>query len=294
MISVFSTYRGWENANYVTGEMGALGERTPAGTLKIGALLAASTVWILSLFPSEYMVLDSDTITDKHPDLGMVLYFAPKVFGSSLGMKVCLAISAFGNVLAVTYTVSKGIISNLNLYYPTTSNDYIFVTGLFTYRHLVVSGFVTMGSLCLEWRMREVLGHYHLIFFKCKWLLWPVSIIFALIDLPVLIFSAKPADAWEIPRLWWPVTSFPIMTGSLIYWGVMMIVQIKAKSKGKNEKKPRTIGSIIGFEVKIYRADEGTPEEMEESIVQSRQDGSKRMVYYEVYSLVTRLFVRLD
>jgi hypothetical protein len=55
------------------------------------------------------MVLDFDSITDKHSDLGMAIHFAPKVFGSSMGMRVCIALSAFGNVLAVTYTSTRGM-----------------------------------------------------------------------------------------------------------------------------------------------------------------------------------------
>lgn len=53
-------------------------------------------------------MLDYDTLTGLHSDIAVALSFAPKVFGAGTAFKVCMAISAFGNVLAVTYTASKG------------------------------------------------------------------------------------------------------------------------------------------------------------------------------------------
>jgi hypothetical protein len=43
-------------------------------------------------------------------DLGVVSNFAPKVFGRQgvEGIKICVALSAFGNLIAVVYTASKG------------------------------------------------------------------------------------------------------------------------------------------------------------------------------------------
>ncbi|ORY06761.1 amino acid permease-domain-containing protein [Clohesyomyces aquaticus] len=318
MVSIFYAYQGWENANYVTGEIRALEGRTPARTLKIGAFIAVFLVWILYILVTlaYYTVLDYDTITDNHSDLGLVLHFAPKVFGNTRALKICIALSAFGNILAVTYTSSKvkQSISNqriipfhrffsrdsdtpkgaLALHWvssvilicicPTSSDGFSFATGLFTYGHLIVSIFVTVGLFWLKGRVREVLPNYRLTFFRSKWIIWPVAIIFTLGNLLVVVNSARSETRGKIPRYWWPATFGFILLGSFFYWGAMMLMTVKVKSK-RSDKKEETIGSRIGFEVKIYKADEGPPEatseEMEDSIRVSRQDGSKRRVGYE-------------
>ena len=104
----------------------------------------------------------------------------------------------------------------------------------------------------------------------------------------VLIFSAKPNVPGNIPRYWWPGAFFLIVLGSLIYWAVMMLMTIETSGLGNGDKKRRTIGSIVGFEIRVIKADDEMPQDMsqalEDSIVQSRQDGSKRRVEYEVSS----------
>lgn len=81
MVLIFYTYQGWENANYVAGEIRALEGRTPFRTLKVGAFLAVGVVWILYVLVAVayYRVLDYATITGTQSDLGVALYFAPKV-----------------------------------------------------------------------------------------------------------------------------------------------------------------------------------------------------------------------
>lgn len=60
------------------------------------------------LTDDQYRVLGYNDLTGPHSDLAVVLKFAPRVFGGSIGLKICMAISALGNILAVTYTASKG------------------------------------------------------------------------------------------------------------------------------------------------------------------------------------------
>jgi hypothetical protein len=68
------------------------------------------------LTDDQYRVLGYDELTGPHADIAVALKFAPKVFASATGLKVCMAISAFGNVLAVTYTSSKGQYAPLSLH----------------------------------------------------------------------------------------------------------------------------------------------------------------------------------
>lgn len=117
MISIFYAYQGWENANYVRSlsiallscskEIGYRGDTSSRRTYTCEDLkdrrihrclprLDSIHSCNLSIckFPSwsplrvesaqhahlnQYMVLDYETITDKHSDLGLVLHFAPKV-----------------------------------------------------------------------------------------------------------------------------------------------------------------------------------------------------------------------
>jgi hypothetical protein len=142
-----------------------------------------------------------------------------------------------------------------------------------------------MGLFTLKRRMEEVVAYYRLTFFKWPWLLWPLTIIFAGSNVPVLIFSARPHEEGKIARYWWPATFSLIVFGSFIYWCVMMLMTIELGNK-KREKTVKTIGSVVGFELRVFKADDEMPQDasqaLEESIVQSRQDGSKRRVEYKV------------
>jgi hypothetical protein len=112
-----------------------------------------------------------------------------------------------------------------------------------------------------------------------KYVLWVLPVVFSIGNLIVLIWGAKPRDPGKISRFWWPVIFFLIAAGSTIYWGAMMITRAKVNKDGEKQ----TIGSVIGFEVKIYNeTDEIVPPDMQEAMVQSRLDGSRRRVGYEV------------
>ncbi|KAK6387629.1 hypothetical protein LTS17_000898 [Exophiala oligosperma] len=59
----------------------------------------------------------------------------------------------------------------------------------------------------------------------------------------------------------------------------MVATQLRIDHRGKDT----TIGEVIGFQVKIYNeSDEVVPPNMEEAIVQSRLDGSRRRVGYQI------------
>ncbi|KAF2191180.1 hypothetical protein K469DRAFT_696908 [Zopfia rhizophila CBS 207.26] len=280
MVLIFYAYRGWENSNY-------------------------------------YMVLDYDTILTDKSDLGVALYFAPKVFfGNSLPLKVCITISALGNVLVVAYTFSKVkqaiAVQQILPFYrflqmdidtpkgalllhwvssvilisvcPTSADGYTFAIGLFTYGHIIIStiAFVAFGLFGLKNRMREKWPTYRPQILTSKWLYFSIPFIVAGGNFVILYFGAKPRDAGKIPRFWWPVSFFFIMGGSFLYWAVMMATQIPVKVKGKKKR----LGQIIGFEVNILKENKVNNEEldetMEEAIVRSRLDGSKRRVRYRI------------
>jgi hypothetical protein len=110
-----------------------------------------------------------------------------------------------------------------------------------------------------------------------------IPLIFTGGNLIVLYFGAKPHAPGIISRAWWPKTFFLIMLGSLIYWAVMRMTEITVKVV---EEQRVTLGQKIGFEVIIHNETDTTiPEEMEEAMVQSRLDGSRRRIEYKVSNL---------
>lgn len=117
--------------------------------------------------------------------------------------------------------------------------------------------------------------------FTNKFVLYILPLVFTAGNLIILIWGAKPRSPGEIPRFWWPVIFFLIISGGAIYWACMVATQIRINHRGKDT----TIGEVIGFQVKIYNeSDEVVPPNMEEAIVQSRLDGSRRRVGYQVGS----------
>ena len=262
-----------------------------------------------------------------------------------MGLKVCIALSAFGNLIAVIFTSPKGgkpwtlgyvrlmtmavkqaiAVQRILPFYkffqkdintpkgalalhwvssaililtcPTTADGYTFAVGLFTYGHIIVGSkrksrlvlcmwcwhqravMVTFGLYRLTQRMRQTWPGWEPEIITSKHVLRYLPIIFIFGNLLILIWGAKPRDPGKIPRFWWPAIFFLIMGGSMIYWAAMMITRVRVNHHGKEE----TIGSIIGFEVKIYNeSDEDVPEDMQDAMVHSRLDGSRRRVGYQV------------
>jgi hypothetical protein len=84
-----------------------------------------------------------------------------------------------------------------------------------------------------------------------KWVLRLLPIVFTAGNLVVIIWGAKPRTPGTIPRFWWPVTFILIVAGSFVYWALMMVTQVELEKVDKKGRK-ETIGSLIGFEVRIY------------------------------------------
>jgi len=114
--------------------------------------------------------------------------------------------------------------------------------------------------------------------------------VFAGGNLIFIIWGAKPRDLDTIPRYWWPIVFFLIIAGSFIYWAIMILIQVKIKELDKDGEN-ETIGSLIGFEIQVYNeTDESVPQAMQEAMVQSRLDGSRRRVGYKVSYTNTIVF----
>ncbi|CAO2656259.1 Nn.00g050620.m01.CDS01 [Neocucurbitaria sp. VM-36] len=334
MVLIFYSYQGWENANYVAGEIRAFEGRTSRRTLNIGAFLGVTTVWVLYVLVTValYRVLDYELLTGPNSDLAAALQFAPRVFGASTAFKICMAISALGNVLAVTYTASKvkqsiAIQRILPFWHylqkddktpkgalvlhwitsvifiaaaPTSSDGYSFAIGLYTYGHVLVSIFVALGLLRLQKRMQCLPNNsnYQLTFFRAKLLLYTVPIIFALGNLLILIFAGKTHITGKIPRWWWPITIFLLLLASALYWAGMRVTMIKTSIKDDTTGDKKTVGDLIGFKVDVYYKDsDHVPPVVEKDIdeaLAAKVDGSKRRVVVQTSGRIAGMGTRFD
>lgn len=127
--------------------------------------------------------------------------------------------------------------------------------------------------------MRQTWPGWQPTIFTNKLVRWTLPLLFLVGNLMILILGAKPRSPGKISRFWWPATFFLIIAGGVLYWACLVATQIKIRHLGKET----TIGEVIGFEVKIYNeTDERVPANMQEAIVQSRLDGSRRRVGYQV------------
>ncbi|KAI5837444.1 amino acid permease-domain-containing protein [Morchella snyderi] len=102
MLSVLFAYEGWENANYVLAEVKRPGGNV-AKTFKRAALFSFSLVTVL------YVLANVAYLTGV--GISVAVEFFKKVFGKSSsvtrGLRVLVAFSALGNVVANTYTTAR-------------------------------------------------------------------------------------------------------------------------------------------------------------------------------------------
>jgi amino acid transporter len=105
LLSVVYSYKGWENANYVIGEL-----RDPRRTLSIAAPLAVGGVTILYVLANvAYFAAIPKSDLAKSEVLVAGLFFR-NMFGESAGARslpVFVALSNLGNVLAVSFAHSR-------------------------------------------------------------------------------------------------------------------------------------------------------------------------------------------
>ncbi|KIW06544.1 uncharacterized protein PV09_02974 [Verruconis gallopava] len=323
-VLILYSYTGWENANYVAGEI-----KAPNKMLKQGAFLAVGAVTFLYIMVSAayYAACKYTAITSLETDLGMAVIFAPVAFGQGLGLKISISLSAIGNLIAVIYTSSKvkqaiarqGIIPFSSffaegpnvpqgglilqwicstifiIFTPTSGDGYSFIIGLQTYSHVLLSMAVAVGIWRLRRRMQLSIPGWTLDFLSRKIFLIGIPIIFVVINFLILVFGAKPHKAGTIPRYWWPVISFLVYFGAILYWFGFWILQRPIRHK-ENGGQPITIGQYIGFEIIVHNeTDENPPPEMREALLQSRLDGTRRRTQYKFdkwFAFMGKIYVK--
>jgi amino acid transporter len=317
LIYILYSFQGWENANYVAGEI-----KADKPTLQRGGFLAIITVTLLYGLATVgyYLACPFDQIISSDSDLGMAQYFASRAFGGhTTAFKICIALSAVGNLVAVVFTSSKvkqsiarqriipwhkffaqddvhfgtpggALILHwassfiLILAMPNTADGYGFVIGLFTYGHLLIGLFVGCGIFRLRHRInhrksiKERRQSWEFEFLRPTSLRTTVVVIFNCLNLLALIMSARPRDPDFIAKFWWPVIMAGVAAGSAIYWFALWSLQESGKV---GNARWRWLARWTGVHVRAYHGDEAVGTEYEEEMKKATRDGTNRRVEYE-------------
>ncbi|KAG2182839.1 hypothetical protein INT44_005820 [Umbelopsis vinacea] len=107
LFKAFFAFDGWNNANYVIGEL-----RNPVRTLKVAALSAISLVSVLYVLANiaYFAVVPKDVILTSKTVVAAEFFtrvYGPRAGGQAL--PVLVAISSFGSVCAMTFTAGRVI-----------------------------------------------------------------------------------------------------------------------------------------------------------------------------------------
>lgn len=260
-IYIVYSYGGWENANYVIGDL-----KFENRSLRIGAFSAVGIVTFLYMMLNVgyFMACPTEAITGAQNDLAMTTVFAKRLFGeNTLWISVCTCISAAGNILAVVYTSSKvkqaialhhfipfstffaaeqngtpggGLLLHwissavVIVAIPDTTDAYGFLLGLFSWGQLLVGVFVGFGLPRLAKALtsrkdKEIVWEPLITGQKLRYVLGGILGAFNIV---IMVFAALPYDPHTIPRRWWPISILGcVCGGSLVYWCFLRILQTK-------------------------------------------------------------------
>lgn len=319
LIYIFYSFQGWENANYVAGEI-----KADKPTLQRGGFIAIITVTILYVLATVgyYLACPFDQITSRNSDLGMAQYFATRAFGGhATGFKICVALSAVGNLVAVIFTSSKvkqtiarqriipfhqffarddvhfatpggALILHwvcsfiLILAMPNTTDGYGFIIGIFTYGHLLIGLFVGLGIF----KLRRRINHRKSIRERRNSSSWDFEFLrpTSLRTVVVIVFICLNLLAVI-------VSARPRTPGTIarFWWPVTVAATAAASSIywfvlwSVQESGPvgkgrwRWLARWTGVRVRVYHGDEAVGTAYEEEMKKARRDGTNRRVEYE-------------
>jgi len=247
LLRIIYSYKGWENANYVLGEV-----KDPKRTLSVAAPLAIGGVMTLYVLANvAYFAAIPKTELANSGVIVAGLFFR-NVFGDSAGARalpVFVAISNLGNVLAVSFAharvnqelAKEGIlpfprffasnkpfnapaaslaihwaITIIILVAPPAGEAYEFIIDLYTYPGAWINTFVAAGLIYLHWnREREQWDSpWHSMF--------PVNVIYMLSNIFLAVVPFIPPDVQNTtyPYYVFPVVGVGVLVVGVVYWAV--------------------------------------------------------------------------
>ncbi|KAK4129865.1 amino acid transporter [Trichocladium antarcticum] len=249
LLNIVYSYKGWENANYVLGEI-----RDPRRTLTIAAPLAVGGVTILYVLANvAYFaaIPKSDLATSEVIVAGL---FFKNIFGDSAGARTLpafVALSNLGNVLAVSFAHARlnqefgkegllplsrvwgsnkpfnspaaalflhWLVTIIVLLAPPPGPAYNFIVNLYTYPGAWINSFVAAGLIYLQHKKSEK--------WNPAWRTWlPVTVIFFLINAFLAIVPFIPpadGDIWAdgYPYYVFPVVGVGVLLLGAVYWAL--------------------------------------------------------------------------
>ncbi|KAK3904501.1 high-affinity methionine permease [Staphylotrichum tortipilum] len=248
LLNIVYSYKGWENANYVLGEI-----RDPRRTLTIAAPLAVGGVTILYVLANvAYFaaIPKADLATSEVIVAGL---FFKNVFGDSAGARslpAFVALSNLGNVLAVSFAHARlnqelgkegllplsrvwgsnkpfnspaaalflhWLVTVIVLLAPPPGPAYNFIVNLYTYPGAWINSFVAAGLIYLQYGRRSEP-------WQPEWRTWlPVTVVFLLCNAFLAIVPFIPpadGDVWAdgYPYYVFPVVGVGVLILGGLYW----------------------------------------------------------------------------
>ncbi|KAL2120227.1 hypothetical protein VTJ04DRAFT_4253 [Mycothermus thermophilus] len=249
LLNIVYSYKGWENANYVLGEI-----KNPRRTLTIAAPLAVGGVTILYVLANvAYFAAIPKSALAKSEVIVAGLFFR-NVFGASAGARTLpafVALSNLGNVLAVSFAHARlnqelgkegllplsrlwgsnkpfnspaaalflhWLVTVIVLLAPPPGPAYNFIVNLYTYPGAWINAFVAAGLIYVQ-------------FFSSRRGQWnpgwrtflPITVIFLLANVFLIIVPFIPpadGDFWAdgYPYYVFPVVGVAVLLLGAFYW----------------------------------------------------------------------------
>ncbi|KAK4105153.1 amino acid transporter [Parathielavia hyrcaniae] len=256
LLQVVYSYKGWENANYVMGEL-----KNPQRTLKIAAPLAVSGITVLYVLANvAYFAAIHKADLAKSEVIVAGLFFR-NMFGESAAARslpAFVALSNIGNVLAVSFAHSRvnqelareGILpwsafwastkpfdtpaASLFLHWavtvivliaPPPGPAYNFVVNLYTYPGAWINAFVAGGLIYLRLTKSEN--------WSSPWQTYPpVSAVYLFLNVFLVVTPFVPPNSdWNADG--YPYYAFPLVgTGVLLLGGVYWLLWARVWPRG--------------------------------------------------------------
>ncbi|PTD12120.1 hypothetical protein HYE67_009975 [Fusarium culmorum] len=244
LLNIIYSYKGWENANYVLGEL-----KNPRKTLSVAAPIAIGGVTILYVLANvAYFAAIPKSDLAKSEVIVAGLFFR-NVFGqgaAARSLPAFVALSNLGNVLAVSFAHARvnqelakegmlpfsrfwasnkpfnspapslflhWLVTVIVLLAPPAGPAYNFIVNLYTYPGSWINGFVTAGLIYLHWSKSEN--------WTSPWHTYlPISVIYLLANIFLALVPFIPPDGdWNADG--YPYYVFPVVgVGVLILGGV--------------------------------------------------------------------------
>ncbi|KAF7540554.1 hypothetical protein G7054_g1229 [Neopestalotiopsis clavispora] len=246
LLRIIYSYKGWENANYVIGEL-----RHPKKTLAVAAPIAIGGVTILYILANVayFAAISKEDLATSEVIVAGV--FFRNVFGDSAAARslpTFVALSNLGNVLAVSFAHARlnqefgkegllpfskfwasvkpfnapapalflhWLVTVIVLIAPPAGPAYNFIVDLYTYPGAWINAFVAAGLIYLHWSKSEN--------WTSPWHSYlPITVLYLLANVFLALVPFIPPDGdWNAegyPYFVFPVVGVGVLLLGAVYW----------------------------------------------------------------------------